>query len=142
MSRASRRLITVHSKLITARLASSFSLLSRHFFFLPAGWLLFALQFTLLAVHSFLLACHTLFLAARSYHFNVCSPLPVARFPLLNSYFSLLLACCGFFFFLVACYSPLADIGFRFAVCCSLLEATCQYSLLTAHGSSVLLVAY
>ena len=140
MYRGFRRLITVHSKLITVRLASSFSLLSSHFFFLPAGWLLFALQCSLLAVQSLLLASHTLFFAARSNLFDVCCALPVVRFPLLNSYLSLLLAHCGIYFH-IACYSSFAGFGFKFAIRCSSLKARCHYSLLTTYGSSALLVA-
>ena len=140
MYRGFRRLITVYSKLITVPLASNFSLLSSRSFFLPAGWLLFALQCSLLAVQCLLLASHTLFLATRSYLFDVCCPLPVVRFSLLNSYLSLLLSRCGIYFY-TACYSPSADFGFKFAVRCSSLKARCHYSLLTAYGSSALLVA-
>ena len=140
MYRGFRRLITVHSKLIIVRLASSFWLLSSQFFFLPAGWLLFALQCSLLAVQCLLLASHTLFLAARSYLFDVCSPLPVVRFSHLISYLSLLLARCWIYFH-IACYSPFAGFGFRFAVRCSSLKARCHYSLLTTYGSYAVLVA-
>ena len=140
MYRGFRQLITVHSKLITVRLASSFSLLSSHFFFLRAGWLLLALQCSLLAVQCLLLASHTLFFAARSYLFDVCCPLPVVRFSLPNSYLSLILAGCGIYFY-IACYSPFAGFGFKFAVRCSSLKPRCQYSLLTTYGSSALLVA-
>ena len=55
----------------------------------------------------------------------------ITRYFLLAIWFSILVACCP----------PLAEFCFKFAVCSSLLEARCHYSLPTAWGPSAVLVA-
>ena len=127
-SRGARLLITVHSKLITVWLASSFSLLSDHFSFPPAGRLLEQMP---------TFCCPEL--ATRlSYLVSCCTKLPLRC--LLFSTRSTVFASHFFFlycrlFFVVACYSPLANFGFNFAVRLPLLEASCHspYWSLTVH---------
>ena len=66
-----------------------------------------------------------MFLAARNYLSDVCCPLPVVRFSLLNYFFSRCFLLAAWFLFLVACCSPLANFCFKFAVhllCSSLLS--------------------
>ena len=135
----------MRSRLIAVQLASSFSLLASHFFSLAAGCSLFALQCSLFAVQSFLLACHTLFLAARNYLFDVCCPLPVVRFSLLNYFFSRCFLLAAWFLFLVACCSPLANFCFKFAVrllCSSLLSLLATDRLRFICVSRCLLITF